>query len=118
MPAEGFPLTMYLHGSGGEYYQAINRGQRQEIVDAPPAIEGTGPAEWLARRGVATVTMDFTLHGDRHDPPDTSGLKLYNIFGNLPATIDNFDVTVMELMLLSRFMLETDVDSALAATLD
>jgi hypothetical protein len=119
MPAEGFPLTMYLHGSGGEYYEAIDRGPRDEKIPNPPQPPaGTGPSEWLARRGVATVALDFPLHGDRNDPPDITGLKLYNIFGNVGATIDNFNVSAMELTLLSRLMLETSVDESLAATLD
>ncbi len=118
MPAAGFPLTMYLHGSGGEYYEAIDRGPRPEIPDAPASEDGRGPSEWLARRGVATVAMDFPLHGDRNDPPDVTGLKLYNLFGNAEATIDNFNVSAMELMLQSRLMLETSVDASLADTLD
>ena len=36
--------------------------------DAPDATPGTGPAEWLARRGVASLRFDFPLHGDRHNP--------------------------------------------------
>ena len=118
MPAAGFPLTMYLHGSGGEYYEAIDRGPRLEVPGAPPPDPGTGPAEWLARRGVATVALDFPLHGDRNDPPDITGLKLYNLFGNVEATLDNFNVSAMELMLLSRLMLETSVDESLSVTLD
>ena len=65
MPEGGFPLTIYMHGSGGEWYQAINRGERPEIEDAPGPYAGTGPAEWLARRGVATLGFDYPFHGDR-----------------------------------------------------
>jgi len=117
-PASGYPLMIYMHGSGGEWYQAINRGPRQETVDAPPAVPGTGPAEWLARRGIATVALDFPLHGNRHSPSDTTGLKLYNIFENIEATIDNFYVSVMELTLLSRLMLNVEVDPSLSSNLD
>ena len=117
-PASGFPLMIYMHGSGGEWYQAINRGPRPETLDAPPAVPGTGPAEWLARRGVATVALDFPLHGNRHSPSDTTGLKLYNLFENIEATIDNFHVSVMELTLLSRLMLSIEIDPALSSNLD
>lgn len=117
-PPGGFPLTMYLHGSGGNNREAIDRGPKPEVEDAPDAPPGTGPAEWLARRGVATIAHDFPLHGDRNDPPDTTGLALYNLFGNIDATIDNFDVSAMELLLLSRLVLETEVDASLAPTLD
>ncbi len=112
MPSEGFPLTIYMHGSGGEAYQFANRGQLIEDVprsEQPDPLPGSGPAEWMARRGVASLGFDFPLHGERHDPPDTNGLVLYNIFGNLSATIDNFDVSAMELTQLSRLMLDTEV---------
>lgn len=117
-PEGGFPLTMYLHGSGGNWREAIDRGPKEEVDDAPDAPAGTGPAEWLARRGVATIAHDFPLHGDRNDPPDTTGLALYNLFGNVDATLDNFDVAAMELVLLSRFVLAIEIDASLAATLD
>lgn len=112
MPQAGFPLTIYMHGSGGEAYQFITRGPLLEDVprsEQPAPPPGSGPAEWLARRGVAALGFDFPLHGERHDPPDTSGLVLYNLFGNLSATIDNFDVSAMELTMISRLMLETEV---------
>lgn len=121
MPSDGFPLTIYMHGSGGEWYQAINRGPLDEGLprsEQPPPEPGSGPAEWLARRGVATLGFDFPLHGDRNDPPDTEGLLLYNLFGNVEATIDNFYVSAMELTLISRLMTTVTVDETLAETLD
>ncbi len=119
-PESGFPLTIYMHGSGGNWYQAITRGPVEEVPeDEQTSTEpGTGPAEWLARRGVATIGFDFPLHGTRYTPSDTSGLMLYNLFGNIHGTIDNFQVSVMELLLLSRFVLETQVDADLGPHLD
>jgi hypothetical protein len=108
LPKEGagpFPVTMYLHGSGGEYREGADRGPLPE--EAPRSEEGeppplTGPAEWLAQRGIATLSYDFPLHGDRNDPPDTTGQLLYNLLGNIEATLDNYTVSTMELLLLSR----------------
>lgn len=117
-PSDGFPLTLYLHGSGGEYLQAVNRGPREEIEEAPEGEPGKGPAEWLARRGVATLAFDFPLHGDRNDPPDTSGLLLYNLLGNIDATLDNFHVAAMEVLFVSRLAMTTTVDAGLAGSLD
>lgn len=121
MPPAGFPLTIYLHGSGGNAMQAIDRGPVQEdlpLSEQPPPAPGSGPAQWLARRGGATLGFDFPLHGERHDPPDTSGLVLYNLFGNIDATIDNFLVSAMELTQLSRLATTMTVDTDLAPTLD
>ena len=119
-PADGFPLMLYLHGSGGNWYQAIDRGPVPEVEGASgeDAEPGTGPAQLLARRGVATLAFDFPLHGDRNDPPDVTGLAFYNIFGNVEATIDNFNVALVELLLLSRLANTIDVDASLADVLD
>jgi len=112
MPAGGWPLTMYLHGSGGNWRQGMNRGPRAEEPGAPGPVEGSGPAEFLAQRGVATLGFDFPLHGDRGDPPDTTGLTKYNLLGNIEATLDNFTVSIVELTLLSRLMTELSLDPA------
>jgi hypothetical protein len=109
MPAAGYPLMVYFHGSGGEYREVIDRGPlpltgtRPTLPDPPP---GSGPAAWLGRRGISTLGFDFPLHGDRESPPDTSGLKLYNLFGDIDSTIDNFTVAAFEAIYLSR-LLET-----------
>ncbi len=121
MPAAGFPLTIYMHGSGGEAYQVVNRGPLSEDVPAseqPAPAPGSGPALWLARRGVAALGFDFPLHGTRNDPPDVTGLVLYNLFGNVDATLDNFTVAAMELTRLSRLAVELTVDASLTPTLD
>lgn len=117
-PAAGFPLMMYLHGSGGEWYEGIDRSPLPAQKDRPPFVKGEGPAKWLARRGIAMVGFDFPIHGNRHNPPDTTGLVFYNLFGNIDATIDNFHVAVMETTILSRLLLSLRIDPALAPTLD
>ncbi|MFO0726658.1 MAG: hypothetical protein U1E65_22920 [Myxococcota bacterium] len=121
MPAAGFPITMYLHGSGGEWYQGIERGPLPLVEDRDnlkPDHPGQGPAEWLGRRGIALAGFDFPLHGNRNDPPDTSGLVFYNLFGNIDATIDNFNVAVVELLILSRLLTKVTIDAALTPTLN
>ena len=119
-PDNGFPLTIYMHGSGGNWYQNITRGPQEEVEEelreaAPP---GTGPAEWLGRRGIATVGFDFPLHGTRHNPPDQNGLMLYNILGNVEGTIENFHISAMELTILSRLLISTTVNADLSEHLN
>lgn len=121
MPAAGFPLMLYLHGSGGEWYESVDRGPRGEtsVVGAlPPSVRGEGPADVLARRGIAALGFDFPLHGNRKTPPDTSGLELYDLFGDIDLTIDNFTVSPMEVVYLSRLVNKMTVPANLAATLN
>ena len=106
-PATGFPLTIYFHGSGGEYREVMDRGPlpqtatRDQLGEPPP---GSGPSTFLARRGLATLGFDFPLHGDRDTPPDTSGLRLYDLFGDIDSTIDNMSVAAMEAVYLTRLL--------------
>src|SRR6185436_17410131 len=103
MPAGGFPLMIYSHGSGGEAYEAIDRGPLPEMPSPrPDPTLGSGPAKYLAERGIATLGFDYPLHGKRKDPPDTSGLELYNLFGDIDTTIDNFQVAPMEGVMVAR----------------
>ncbi len=120
MPPGGFPLMIYFHGSGGEFREPIDRGPRAVLPkkDAPQPAPGTGPAEWLARRGVAAMGFDFPLHGDRSSPPDTTGLKLYNLFGDIDTTVDNMQVGVMEVIYLTRLIPTLQIPESLAATLN
>ena len=121
MPDAGFPLTIYMHGSGGDAYQVVDRGPASEdlpLGEQPPPAPGTGPAQWLARRGVASLGFDFPLHGTRFSPPDTTGLLLYNVFGNIEATLDNFSVAAIELTILSRLVNVMTVDASLSPHLN
>lgn len=106
-PASGFPLMLYLHGSGGEYREVMDRGPLPQTATRPDqgdAPKGSGPSTFLARRGIATMGFDFPLHGDRENPPDTSGLKLYNLFGDIDSTVDNMSVGAMEVVYLTRLV--------------
>lgn len=107
MPAGGWPLAIYMHGSGGDWRQVLDRGP------SPNPAPGSGPAAILAEFGVASMGFDFPLHGDRSDPPDTSGLLLYNLLGNPRATVDNFIMAAVEQVLRTRLASELTIDPAL-----
>lgn len=107
MPPGGWPLMLYLHGSGGEYREGIDRGPlapttTRDKQGDPPL--GTGPADWLAARGVAVLGFDFPLHGDRESPPDTTGRMLYDVFGDIDSSVDNMQVSAMEVQHLTRLL--------------
>ncbi len=107
MPAAGWPLMLYLHGSGGEFREGMDRGPlsptttRDKQGEPPP---GSGPADWLARQGIAVMGFDFPLHGDRESPPDTTGRMLYDVFGDIDSSIDNMQVAAMEVQVLTRLL--------------
>ncbi len=107
MPSGGWPLMLYLHGSGGEYREAVDRGPltpttTRDKQGDPPL--GTGPSDWLAARGIAVMGFDFPLHGDRESPPDTTGRMLYDVFGDIDSSVDNMQVSAMEVQYLTRLL--------------
>jgi len=118
MPVGGWPLMLYLHGSGGEYREAVDRGPlapttTRDKQGDPPL--GSGPSDWLAARGVAVMGFDFPLHGDRESPPDTTGRMLYDVFGDIDSSVDNMQVSAMEVQYLTR-LLATGVTLATGAS--
>ncbi|MBA2663170.1 MAG: hypothetical protein H0U74_12835 [Bradymonadaceae bacterium] len=112
MPAAGFATMLYLHGSGGRAEELLDRGARLEADTEAPL--GSGPAMSIAQYGIAGFAADFNLHGMRHDPPDTSGLMLYNLVGNPRAAIDNFIIGANEVTLHARLLAGLTIDPALA----
>lgn len=102
MPEAGYPLLVYMHGSGGVARELIDRGPMPNTMTPAPA--GSGPGGVVARFGVAGFAADFQFHGMRFNPPDKTGLKLYNLFGNPRATVDNFIVAANEVTLHARLM--------------
>lgn len=109
-PAGGFPLLFWMHGSGGRGDDLITRGPQPDVDTPAPA--GSGPAGVVAPYGIAGFGADFQLHGERFNPPDTTGLKLYNLIDNPRATVDNFLVAANEVTLHARLMRGLAIDPA------
>ncbi len=111
MPAGGYPLAIYYHGSGGLYQQAIDRG-RVNVVGGP-TTKGEGPAFVLAAHGIATVASALPVNPERLEgATETEYLNLSNL-ASLPFT---FSQGAMEQgMLLDALLGETIPASSLAA---
>ena len=72
MPAGGYPLILYAHGTGGDYRTFINEGFAQR----------------MAATGIAMLSIDQVLHGTRdptHSNPDITFVN----FQNVAAARDN-----------------------------
>jgi len=68
MPADGWPIVIYSHGTGGNY------GSFED-----------NPGPMLAKEGLAVIGIDQPLHGDRSDLPKET-LELYSFnFMNVEA---------------------------------
>lgn len=108
MPENGYPVLMFLHGSGGVAEQLMDRGPYSP--QGQPPAQGLGPAAVVAPYGIAGFAADFQFHGMRFDPPDTTGLKLYNLLNNPRATVDNFLVAANEVVLHARLLSALTID--------
>ena len=71
VPANGWPLVIYAHGTGGSYLSFVN----------------DGTASSLAQEGLAVISTDQVLHGPRN-PGGNPELDFFN-FGNPYAARDN-----------------------------
>ena len=91
MPAGGWPLMVYFHGSGGLYTQVVDRGP----ITMPGGTEtpAQGPAYVVAPFGIATAGSALPLNPDRL--PGAGEFAYLNV-QNLPAMRDTFRQGVVE----------------------
>ncbi len=97
MPAGGFPLMLYQHGSNGLSTQVVDRGPIVESGGEP--LPGLGPAHVVAEYGIATVGSGSPLNPERFPG---GGRDAYLNFANLAAYPDTFRQGVLELRLLLK----------------
>lgn len=115
MPAQGFPLYFYVHGTGGDSDQAIDRG-RWATRDTPPP-PGTGYAMTVARAGWGTSCVSTLFSPRRIGFLAADGYTAYN-FLNPVAFRDNFRQLVLELAHFRNLVLSLRIDPALCPGTD
>jgi len=113
MPAGGFPLVMYAHGSGGLAAQGVDRGR--VAVPGGTAESGKGPAHVLAAHGFATVASALPLNPERLPGADP---RAYLNLRNLRAYPYTFQQGTIELRLLLEALERLAIDPATLATCD
>ncbi len=94
MPAGGFPLVMYFHGTGGTSEQVVDRGAVREAGGSP--TKGEGPAHVLAAHGFATFQAALPLNPERYTGPVGISGRSYLNLTNLGAYPDTFRQSTIE----------------------
>jgi len=115
MPAEGFPLYFYIHGTGGVSDQVIDRG-KQTFKDETPA-KGSGAAMWAAEKGWGASCTGLPLAPERLGFLSFDGYMAYNFF-NPPAMRDNFIQMLLDLVRFRKLVLSLAIDPALCPGTD
>ncbi|MFO8057835.1 MAG: hypothetical protein R6V10_11110 [bacterium] len=126
MPEEGFPIMIYVHGTGGVSTQVVDRGVKPMEGDKSPqergmieslryysehhAEPGTGPALVLARRGIAAAGASQPQNGERGG--QAGQYYFYNFF-NPEALRDNILQAAAEASLLLRYLQTVELDPSL-----
>ncbi|MBT8494999.1 MAG: hypothetical protein KJO07_18260, partial [Deltaproteobacteria bacterium] len=113
MPAAGYPLVTYYHGSGGAPDELVDRGRRDFDQDEP--VPGSGPAHVVAEHGIAGFAPAMPLAPDRL--PGASEQEYLN-FGNLGAFPSTFQQGVIEERLLLDAVVELEIPAAQLAACD
>lgn len=101
MPAKGFPLEVFIHGSGG-YSQAL----LSPLGDDDKPRKGAGPAHVLARHGIAVAGSAMPVNPERL--PGASPTAYVNP-NNIPATRDIFRQGVLEQLLFIDALLKLEI---------
>jgi hypothetical protein len=83
MPRRGWPITLYMHGTGGSVASFVNQGT----------------ADRLAALGIASLSFDQPMHGTRPGTPD----DFYNVANPL-AFRDNSRQSAVEGLVLDDLM--------------
>jgi hypothetical protein len=91
MPAGGYPLVMYFHGSGGDSHEVVDLGPKKEIDGEYE--KGTGVAYVLSPHGLATAASALPVNPERL--PGAEATAYLNI-SNLPAMRDTFRQGIIE----------------------
>lgn len=92
-PADGWPVVLYGHGTGGDNFSFCYNGSNEE--------EGTV----MGRVGVAMFGISQPLHGDRATPDTNTDLDTFNFY-NPDAGRSNFRQGALDQVFLARMLTE------------
>ena len=107
MPAGGYPLVMYFHGTNGLSDQVVDRGPATEPEG--PYAKGLGPAHVLAAHQFATFGAALPLNPERYSGPIGISNRVYLNIANLAAYDDTFRQMAIEQRLLIDALAQLEV---------
>jgi pimeloyl-ACP methyl ester carboxylesterase len=90
-PADGWPVVLYSHGTGGSYQSFCNSGANEE------------EATVFARQGVAVIGVSQPLHSDRAPPGTNPDLDSFN-YANPYAGRTNFRQGALDQVYLAEVL--------------
>lgn len=96
MPASGYPIVIYAHGTGGDWHSFLS--------------DGTGAR--LAAAGIATIGVDLIHHGERNPSETTPDLLFVNIL-NPDAARDNIRQGALDFVQTARFVRSVVIPTAI-----
>ena len=111
MPAGGYPLLVYVHGSGGVSTEVVDRGA--VLTKGGPETPGQGPSYVVAPIGLATASQALPLNPERF--PGATEFEYLN-FANLAAFRDTFRQGVIEQRLFIAALRTLSIPAATVAT--
>jgi len=110
MPAGGWPLWQFFHGSGGASFDIVDDGPSHTTEDIPDV--GKGPGYVVAKRGIAAASSALPVNPERL--PGANSYAYLNI-NNLSAFPYTFQQGVFEQRLLLDALLELQISPATVA---
>jgi hypothetical protein len=111
MPANGWPLWQFFHGSGGASYDLVDDGPSL-TADSEPLV-GEGPGAVVARRGIAAAASAMPLNPERLT--NASNYAYLN-FNNLSAFPYTFQQGVFEQRMLLDALVDLQIPAATVAS--
>lgn len=96
MPPEGWPVVIYLHGTGGDVDSFLSAGDQS-------------PAGLLAQRGLASLAIEQPIHGLRGTQDTNTDLHTFNAF-NATSSRNILRQGALDVMNLVRMVQEGHLD--------
>jgi hypothetical protein len=111
MPAAGWPLYQFFHGSGGLSSGLVDLGKTLAVGEEPEI--GKGPGYVVARHGIAGVSAALPVNPERY--PNASDYEYLNLL-NLGAFPYTFQQGVLEQRLLLDALLALEIPPNVVAS--